>query len=147
MLRRAVGDDAFFEGLRRHYARYRGGNASTDDFRRTMEAVSGGGLRAFFDQWLRRADEPAVEARWRYGDGALALTLRQTQPGPPFRFPLDVGVYPAGEGGVPGTLQVETVEVDAREETYTLPLAAAPAAVVLDPHTWLLARFDVAPAE
>jgi aminopeptidase N len=146
MLRRAVGDDAFFEGLRRHYAGYRGGNASTDDFRRTMEEVFGEDLEAFFDQWLRRADEPAAEARWRYGDGQLILTLRQTQPGPPFRFLLDVGVYAAAEGGVPGPLRVETVEVDAREASFTFPLAAAPVAVVLDPHTWLLARFDVAQA-
>jgi aminopeptidase N len=143
MLRREVGDDAFFESLRRHYARYRGRNATTDDFRRTVEAVSGEDLRAFFEQWLRRADEPTVEAHWQWGGGALTLTVRQAQPGPPFRFPLDVGIYPAGEGGVPGPLRVETVAVDAREATFTFALDAAPAAVALDPHTWLLARLDV----
>ncbi|HLT48464.1 MAG TPA: M1 family aminopeptidase [Rubricoccaceae bacterium] len=149
MLRREVGDDAFFEGLRRHYAAYRGRNASTDDFRRTMEAVSGEDLRWFFDQWLRRADEPAVEARWGASSGQLTLTVRQTQEGPPFRFPLDVAIYPAAQPGRPARLQVETVEVDAREATFTLPLPVdlLPAAVVLDPHTWLLAGFDVAEAE
>jgi aminopeptidase N len=147
MLRREVGDDAFFEGLRRHYAVYTGRNASTDDFRRTMEEASGRELGRFFGQWLCRADEPEVEARWRYGGGALTLTVRQTQPGPPFRFPLDVGIYPAGEDGVPGPSRVETVEVDAREATFTFRLDAAPAAVALDPNTWLLARLDGAPAE
>lgn len=147
MLRREVGDDAFFEGLRLHYARYRGRNASTDDFRRTMEEVSGEGLGPFFDQWLRRADEPAIEARWRYGDGALTVAVRQTQPGAPFRFPLDMGIYAVGEGGGPVLLRVETVAVDAREATVTVLLDAMPFAVVLDPHTHLLAGLDVAPAE
>ena len=147
MLRREVGDDAFFEGLRRQYALYRGRNASTDDFRQTMEATSGEALGWFFDQWLRRADEPALTARWQWADGVLTVAVRQTQPGPPFRFPLDLGIYPAGEGGVPGPLRVETVALDAREATFAFPLDAAPAAVVLDPHTWLLARLDVVRGE
>ena len=145
MLRREVGDDAFFESLRRQYALYRGRNASTDDFRRTVEAVSGVDLGWFFEQWLRRGPEPEVEARWRYRDGALALTVRQTQDGPPFRFPLDVGLYPQGGDGRPGPLRVETVEVAEAEATLTIPLDGPPAAVVLDPHTRLLARLSVAP--
>src|SRR5690554_1879840 len=54
MLRRHVGDEAFFEGLRTYYTRYRGHNATTADFRRVMEEVSGQDLGAFFAQWTRR---------------------------------------------------------------------------------------------
>jgi aminopeptidase N len=143
MLRRQVGDDAFVAGLRLQYDRYRGRNASTDDFRHTMEEVSGQDLRPFFDQWLRRGDEPAVEAAWRWEGGTLTLTVRQTQPRAPFTFPLDIGFYTTAEGGAPVLAGVETVEVDAAEATFAFPLDAAPAAVVLDPDTWILATFSV----
>src|SRR5690606_26036928 len=120
MLRRAVGDEAFVEGLRRYYADYRGRNATTDDFRRVMEGVSGQNLRPFFDQWLRRAEEPAVAARWRYADGTLTVDLRQTQSGEPFTFPLDVGIVPAGGALAPGSLRVETVTM-APGATLSIP--------------------------
>lgn len=40
MLRAAIGTDAFWEGMRAYYTRYRDRNASTDDLRRVMEEVS-----------------------------------------------------------------------------------------------------------
>jgi aminopeptidase N len=41
MLRRLVGDSAFFRGVRQYYAEHRHGTAVTDDFRRAVEATSG----------------------------------------------------------------------------------------------------------
>jgi aminopeptidase N len=138
MLRGRLGDADFFEGLRTHYLRYRDGNASTDDFRHTMEDVSGEDLRAFFDQWLRRGGAPAVEASWRYAGGSVELVVRQTHAGAPFSFPLDVALVAAD-----GTRRVTTVEVDAADETFTIPAATAPAGVVLDPDVRLLASISV----
>ncbi len=39
MLRMKLGDALFWKGIRAWYARYGGSNATTDDFRRVMEAV------------------------------------------------------------------------------------------------------------
>ena len=131
MLRQRVGDEAFFDGLRRFYDRFLGGNADTRDFRRVMEEASGDPLGDFFAQWTERPGVPRVEATWRYGDGALTLTLHQ--PGAPFAFPLEVGVVT--EDG----MRVEVVPVGTSSETVTIPLDAPPLDVVLDPNVNLLA--------
>jgi aminopeptidase N len=39
MLRRQVGDEAFWDGIRAYCRRYRDGNALTGDFRRAMEEI------------------------------------------------------------------------------------------------------------
>lgn len=41
MLRRMIGTENFWRGIREYYRRYRNENASTDEFREVMEAVSG----------------------------------------------------------------------------------------------------------
>ena len=67
MLRGLVGDDTFWAGIREYYARYRNANASTADFRRTLEEVSGRDLGWFFEQWLYRPGGlPKVKGTWRY---------------------------------------------------------------------------------
>jgi hypothetical protein len=52
MLRRLLGDDPFFRGIRRFYAESRFDKAGTDDLRRAMEAESGQKLDRFFEQWI-----------------------------------------------------------------------------------------------
>lgn len=51
-LRLAVGDEAFFEIIKAYYAKYAGGNATTEDFIAVAEEVSGQDLQAFFETWL-----------------------------------------------------------------------------------------------
>ena len=51
-LRREIGDDAFFAGLRLYFERFGGGTASDADFQAVMEEVSGRSLEAFFVEWL-----------------------------------------------------------------------------------------------
>jgi hypothetical protein len=52
MLRRLVGDDAFFRGLRRFYSEQRYQKAGTTDFASAMEAESGMDLERFFERWI-----------------------------------------------------------------------------------------------
>ena len=74
---------------------------------------------------------------WRYDSAAkqIAMTVRQTQAGDPFRFTLSVGVS-VGSNAAP---VVRQVQVAGRESTFRIPADAEPAAVVLDPGAWLLA--------
>ena len=51
-LRRTVGDDAFFELLRRWVADNNGTSRTTEDFIALAEDVSGRDLGPFFDEWL-----------------------------------------------------------------------------------------------
>ena len=60
MLRRLVGDRAFFAGLREFYTTERFKKAGTDDFQAAMEAASGKSLQRFFDRWIFESDIPTV---------------------------------------------------------------------------------------
>jgi len=60
MLRRVVGDDKFFDGLRQFYATWKFRKAGTDDFRRAMEKASGLDLVPFFDGWIYGSAVPEL---------------------------------------------------------------------------------------
>ena len=137
MLRGLVGDEAFWEGIRRYYGAYRDANASTDDFRSVMEEASGRDLGWFFAQWLYRGGYPRLEGEWRYdaGAGVLEIELRQTQPrGEPFRLPIDVAITVAGEAAP----RRERIELTGRLQRFRIPLEREAAGMVLDPDTWVL---------
>lgn len=51
-LRRQIGDEAFFTGLRAYLSRYGGRTASDAQFQAIMEESSGSSLDAFFASWL-----------------------------------------------------------------------------------------------
>lgn len=139
MLRRQIGDSAFFQGLRRYYAAHRDGNALTEDLRAAMEETSGKQLGWFFDQWLRRPGFPEIAATWSYDmqTRRVVLVITQSERFGAYRFPLTVAVSAEG-----GETQRFRVEVPAERETrVVLPtrMAAAPTAVTLDPDVELLA--------
>jgi aminopeptidase N len=59
-LRLEVGDEAFFKILKTYFARYKNGNASTDDFIAVANEVSGKDLTGFFDSWLYNETMPPI---------------------------------------------------------------------------------------
>jgi aminopeptidase N len=135
MLRDAIGTDAFWRGIRAYYREHVNGLASTDDLRQIMERESGQDLAWFFHQWLNRSGVPSLTGTWHYDAGAkqIVVTVAQTQPGDPFRFPLGIGIAPSA-----GAPRVQRVEVTTRDSTFTIPVDAEPSSVVLDPDVWLL---------
>ncbi|HUE89339.1 MAG TPA: M1 family aminopeptidase [Vicinamibacterales bacterium] len=139
MLRREIGADHFWSGIREYYRRYRDSNASTDDLRQVMEHISGQTLEAFFAQWLHRGGNPRVEATWTYRPAlrTLELTLRQTQPGEPYLLTVDVDVL------TPAGTRRETLRLDGASATATLQVDAEPSAITIDPDTWLLADIHI----
>ncbi len=140
MLRDQIGVDAFWKGIRLYYQRHYNGTAMTADLRRAMEQVSGQQLEWFFDQWLRRSGVPVIAHEWRYDNAAkeIVITVRQTQPGEPYRLSVDVGLSPPT-----GSAQIVTVDMTGREATVRVAADAAPARLSVDPQVWLLA--DIRP--
>ena len=138
MLRGMLGDETFFAGIRNYYARFRDSVASTSDFRAVMEETSGSDLGWFFDQWLHRPGYPvlASETTWDADAGEAVVVVRQTQQAdwPAFRLPLDI------EFEVNGGVERGRVEITEREQTFRIPLEAAPATTTLDPDGHLLMR-------
>ncbi len=62
MLRRLVGDEVFFNGLRRYYAAFKFQKAGTPDVQRAFEQESGQSLQRFFDRWIYSNELPRL--RW-----------------------------------------------------------------------------------
>ncbi len=92
MLRRLVGDDAFFRGLRRFYTTWRFQKAGTDDFRRAMEQECGLDLRRFFEQWVLGETVPQVAFSWRTEErgGVVEVVTRLEQTGEVFDVPVTI---------------------------------------------------------
>jgi hypothetical protein len=95
MLRRLIGDEAFFLGVRRFYASWRFQKAGTDDLRHAMEAEAGRSLERFFEQWVYGARLPQLKFAYRVentpapGSGREVI-LRVDQTGDLFEVPVTV---------------------------------------------------------
>ncbi len=97
MLRRLVGDDAFFFGVRRFYSEWRFKKAGTDDFRVAMEAATGRDLGPFFEAWIYGVTIPRVAFTYRSPD-ANSLVVKFEHRGEVAPVPITVTVtYVSGE--------------------------------------------------
>jgi len=90
MLRRFVGDEAFFRGLKRYYAENRFKKAGTDDLRQAMEAESGRDLSRFFERWIYDSAIPRL--RFSSVQDGQDLIVRFEQAGEVFDVPVTVTV-------------------------------------------------------
>jgi aminopeptidase N len=136
MLRGILGDDRFFDGIRRYYRGHEHGTASTADLQRAMEAASGTKMDAFFTQWLFRPGFPRfrVSSQWNQEQRTVTVVVDQIQADtwPTFKMPLTI------EFATPSGTARRRVDVDERRERYTFQLDSPPTATVLDPDGWLL---------
>lgn len=71
-LRRTVGDDAFFDTLRRWTSSHAYGNASFPEFEALAAKVSGKDLKGFFDAWAHGTTIPPKQYLYPGGLAALA---------------------------------------------------------------------------
>ena len=92
MLRRLVGDENFFQGVRRFYNASRFRKAGTDDFREAMEAETGRSLERFFEQWIYGSTLPRLKfaSRIEPAAGGQQVVLHVEQVGEIFDLPLTV---------------------------------------------------------
>jgi aminopeptidase N len=81
MLRRELGEDLFWEGLRLYYENYKNRNALTSDFQKVMEKVSNRNLKFFFRQWLFLPGQPDLKIKTSPGErkGFTDLIIEQAQ--------------------------------------------------------------------
>jgi aminopeptidase N len=136
MLRREVGDELFWKGIREYYARYKNSNASTDDFRTTMETVSKKDLKAFFQQWIYTPGQPVFDVKWKFNEktGEAMISITQLQNQPAFKFPLEIG-FSDEKGNI---FRKETVKITERKHDFLLKIGQKPLKIELDPDVNLL---------
>jgi aminopeptidase N len=134
MLRRKLGDDAFFRGLRAYYSAHAGGNATTEDLRHALEGATGIELERFFRQWLYRPGMPDLRVTWGWDETArqAVLDVEQAQPAEAYETDVDLA-FRIGEA-----VERRTVSLTAAKASFRMPLPGRPDAVDVDPDGWLL---------
>lgn len=135
MLRQALGDRIFWEGIRSYYAKFSGKNVLSEDFQIVMQQVSGKDLSAFFQQWLYQAGYPNLAVEWKFDKATKTLTLHveQLQSQAQFDFPLDIALQSRD-----AMLELHTVRINKRQHDFSIPLQFEPKGINLDPLVKLL---------
>lgn len=115
MLRKKVGETAFFEGMKTYYSTYRLSNADTKDFQRIMESVSGLDLDQFFQEWLYSSGHPQLKIENKSKGRKLDIVIHQKQANLIFHVPLTIEiVYKRGQKEI-RTFSMETAQTNIEE--------------------------------
>jgi aminopeptidase N len=136
MLRKRIGDEAFFKGLRDYYKAHRDANATTEDLRGALEKSSGKNLKDFFARWVYGAGHP----RYQLGLGSMErasfavifVDLKQLQDGEAFLDPVPI------EFTVNGKKKIETIYPKSKLTRVSIRLDANPTSAEIDPDGTLL---------
>ncbi len=155
MLLHELGPQRFWAGIHTYLTRHAFGVATTDDLRQAFLAATGENLDRFFSEWIYQAGYPqfVVTAAYDTTAHAVTLTIKQTQVDtlkpdstglkftvpPVFHMPVVIRVGTA-QGDV-----TRRVELDAREQTVTIPgVMSAPTMVIFDDGDRILKSLDFA---
>ncbi len=104
MLRKAVGDDAFFASLKLYLEKNKFTSVEVHQLRLAFEEVTGEDMNWFFNQWFLAKGHPDLGISWYYYDETeypeekdrLTITIEQHQDReatPLYRIPMYVDVY------------------------------------------------------
>lgn len=137
MLRRKLGDEVFFRGIKEYGTAFKFQSAESADFRRMMERVSGRSLQRFFYDWLERPGSPALTVTTEYEPGAKTakIVIKQTQSVEAFHITLKVALHCAGSAE-PVVIEEE---MTTKELTLNPPLPGALERLDFDPDLAVLA--------
>lgn len=132
MLRFVLGDEAFFRSLSAFLKKFAYASADTHDLETVVKDTTGQNLDWFFDEWLRRPGHPVFRVAWTWDEAGrkARLEVHQVQDTsrniPIYRIPVSIGLY-AADG-----LEVRTVWLEKKDETFEIPTARKPDAVEFD---------------
>jgi hypothetical protein len=125
MLRRWIGDDAFFRGLRALYGQSRYTKIGTRHVQRAFESASGADLTRFFEGWIRTSDTPRLRASFE--PAGTSVSVRIDQLGPVMDVPITVSVVYAS-----GAIEDHVVKLSQGSTFVQLPASAAVRGVELN---------------
>ena len=103
MLRRYVGDDAFFGSLKLYLEKNKFNTAEIHNLRLCFEEVTGEDLNWFFNQWFLSKGHPELKIETQYDAAAKKVIMKILQQQnfekgiPLFKIPVNVDIYAGGE--------------------------------------------------
>ncbi|PQL96036.1 M1 family aminopeptidase [Apibacter adventoris] len=134
MLRKYLGDDAFFTGLNKYLKNNEYKATEAHHLRLALEEVSGKDLNWFFNQWYYGNGHPKLKATYSLDESKklIKIEILQTQE-PKFQFPLDIDVY---ENGKSTKHQVWAKAIE--NNSFEIPYKSIPQLVNINPDDILL---------
>jgi hypothetical protein len=135
MLRRTIGDEAFFAGLKAFYAENRFKKAGSDDLRVAMETASKRDLSRFFERWIY--DNGIPRLRYSTATEGSELIVRFEQSGDIYDVPVTVAVTYAD-----GKTSETVVMVNEATNVAQIPLTGTFRSVELNPDGAAIAIFE-----
>ncbi|MBJ6108527.1 M1 family metallopeptidase [Hymenobacter sp. BT523] len=140
MLRKYVGDEAFFASLNRYLTQNKQSAVEISKLRTAFEETTGEDLTWFFNQWFMQRGHPELRITHTYANGQVALRVQQVQDTlfqPIYRLPVSVAVWT--NGNQPTEHRITVTKAD---QTFTLPSGQKPTLVKFDSENQLLAQID-----
>lgn len=137
MLRRYLGDEAFYASLKLYLERFKFGNAEINDLRAVFEDISGEDLNWFFNQWYTKPGHPDLKIEYAWDDVAKVtnVTISQRQDvkaSTLYRLPLDVDIY------VNGAKTRQRIWVEKATEEFSFASVSKPNLINIDAEKMLL---------
>ncbi|MCC7303787.1 MAG: DUF3458 domain-containing protein [Bacteroidia bacterium] len=137
MLRKYVGDDAFFASLKLYLERNKFKSVEIHDLRLAFEEITGEDLNWFFSQWFLSAGHPDLTITHLYDESAkkYTVTIRQTQDVkkvPVFRIPMYVDIYSGGK------MERKSIVLDKQKQDFVFDMSTRPDWVNVDPEKAVL---------
>lgn len=145
MLRNQLGEDLFRRCVKTYLERYQYSNATTDDFNKIIEELSGRSFDQFFDQYVYHAHHPELgftyswDARARLAKLTVTQNQKLSEDVLLFNVPLTIR-FKSKFGTVDKTIQVKEKTAD-----FYFSLPEAPEIVRIDPNVALLAKISFNP--
>jgi aminopeptidase N len=124
LLRRQLGETAFWNGIREFTRAHAGGSADSNDLRLALEKASGQDLRTFFGQWVT-GEVPSLFATHRLVANGVEISVEQRQASV-WTFPLELAVQTATQR------ITRRVQVTKRNDTFLFVVNEPVLSVVVD---------------
>ena len=130
MLRRELGDQAFWKGVHEYLVRNKEGSVETTDLKRAFEQASGHALDRFFDQWVYQPGHLELEVKASYEQGQLTVTAEQrlAEGATPLSYTFEIEICTSN-----GEIQRHSRVVNERQASHVVALASRPKWVGIDP--------------
>ncbi len=138
MLRKLVGDDAFFQSLKLYLTQNKFKTTEIHHLRLAFEETTGQDLNWFFNQWFFYSGHPSLNIEKKYDETNKILTLhiKQTQSNeyPIYRLPLYIDIYTST------SKERKWIDITQAEQTFTFSIYEKPLLVNFDAERQLLAE-------
>ena len=133
MLRKYVGDEAFWRALNLYLIQNKYKSVEIHHLRQAFEQVTGEDLHWFFNQWFLQAGHPSVKVTHEFNNGILTLKTQQVNDlGTIFRLPVKIALWNNGRR------KLYPIVITQSSQSFSFRVATKPNLVVFDAEQQLL---------